>query len=114
MATTSRAWSSMWRIGTESSRRDIHVLRFGQDFIPKILAPLLRRPEVDPAAEDLCELLLDVEESEAEPCARLELDEHVDIAVGPEVIAQDGTEQGETPNVTSAAKLGEAFTRNVD
>jgi hypothetical protein len=39
--------------------------------------------------------------------ARLELDEYVDVALGPEVVSQDRAKQGEAANVMAPAEVGE-------
>jgi hypothetical protein len=45
---------------------------------------------------------------------RLELDEHVDVAVRPEVVAEHGTEQGQPLAMTLPAEVGNAIPRNLD
>src|SRR5258706_13709227 len=99
----------MWRIGTVSSRLDIHFLRLCQDLVAEVLAQLLRGSEVDAPAEDLCQFLRDVEEREARGLARLELDQNVHVAVRPEVVAQDRAEEGEPTDVMAPAEVGDSF-----
>jgi hypothetical protein len=62
--------------------------------------------EVDLAIEQSREVGLVVDEGEARRMAGLVLDEDVEVAVGPEVVAQDGAEQGEAADVALAAEIG--------
>lgn len=41
---------------------------------------------------------------------RLELDEHIDIALGPEVVAQHGAKERQLPDVMAPAEVGDLFT----
>ena len=42
----------------------------------------------------------------------LEFHKHVDVAIGAEVVPQDGAEEGEPPDVVAPAELGEPCFRN--
>ena len=44
----------------------------------------------------------------------LELDQHVDIAIGPEVVTEYGAEQGEPPDVMATAEVSDLLARDFD
>ena len=67
----------MWCRRTVSSCRDIQVLRFGQNFITKVVAEESDGVQVDFSAEQCAELVLHREEIEAGRVAVLEFDENV-------------------------------------
>jgi hypothetical protein len=47
------------------------------------------------------------EEGEARAVTGLELDEHVHVALGREVVPQDRPEEGETPDMVTPAEVGD-------
>ena len=72
----------MCRSRTASSCRDILGLGLGEDLVAEVPAEETRRVEVHLAPEDRRQLRLHGEEGEAWNVARLELDEHIDVADG--------------------------------
>src|SRR5262249_40196816 len=46
--------------------------------------------------------------------ARTELDEKVDVALGPEVVAEDRAEEGKALHAVAAAEVGDLVLRDVD
>src|ERR1700693_1202407 len=95
----------MWRMGTVSSRLDIHLLGLSQDLVAEVLAQRVHGVQVDPPAQDLRQLILHAREREARRTTRLKLDQHVNVAIRREVVAQDRTEEGEPANVVTAAEV---------
>jgi hypothetical protein len=55
-------------------------------------------------AENLGQLVLQPDEGESDPDAGLELDQYVDVALPPEVVAQHGPEQRQTAYAVGAAE----------
>ena len=87
--TASCAASIMCRRRISSSLR-IMDFRRGENILPKITAQILRRAQVHlPPAEQVRQLPLHAGHAQqSRRAVRLELDEHVDIAIGAEVLAQ--------------------------
>jgi hypothetical protein len=70
--------------------------------------------EIDLASpEQLPQLRLGVQDGADRPVARLEVDQHVDVAPRPKVVAEDRAEQGEPPDAVAPGKLGELVLGNV-
>jgi hypothetical protein len=67
------------------------------------------------AAEDARELFLDIEDAETDHPAGLEVDEDINVAVWPEIVRQDGAEEGEFADVMPPAELSDssAIDRNL-
>ena len=63
---------------------------------------------------DVRQLVLHGEEREAHPRARLELDEHVHVAFGREVVSQHGAEQGEASDAVAPAESGDPVHGDLD
>ncbi|HEX4129865.1 MAG TPA: hypothetical protein VHZ24_07465 [Pirellulales bacterium] len=59
----------------------------GKYLVAKVRTQEGRCVQINPSANQLGELLLDAKEAEAGPRARLELDQHIDIAFGAKVAA---------------------------
>src|SRR5690349_960459 len=87
-----------------ASCRDILNFGLAQGFIAEVVAQEPRCVQVDAASENPRELILHGEEGETRRAPREELDEHVDIAVRPEIVAQDRSEERELPDAVTAAE----------
>jgi hypothetical protein len=61
------------------------------------------------AAKDLRQFFFDIHDAEAHRIPGLKLDQHVDIAVRSEIIAQDRTIQGELADVMPPAEVGQSL-----
>ena len=59
------------------------------------------------ATEDAPELFLDIEDAETDHLAGLKVDEDINVAVWPEIVRQDGAEQGEFADVIPPAELSD-------
>ena len=59
--------------------------------------------------EEARKLIFDIEDTEADHLVRFEFDQYVNVAIGTEVIPQDGTEQRKFPDVITPAKLGDSL-----
>jgi len=87
-----------------SMRRSVRMSRGGSggivdfgvayDGIADVLAERGRGVQVDTTAKQRRQLVLDGDERIARDVVRFELDEHVNVAVGAEIIAQHRSEQG--------------------
>jgi hypothetical protein len=74
-----------------------------------------RRAQVDVASEELAELALQIDElKEADPGIRGELDQHVDVARGAEVLTQDGAEEGEAMDAAAPAEGSQSLGVDID
>jgi len=72
-------------------------------------------PEVDLPTQDAAQLELHRGElQEARASARLELDEHVHVAVGPEPVSQHRSEQGQPTNAMLLAESRHRILQHVD
>lgn len=87
------------------SWRDILHLCCRQRFRPHVGTQELSCVQVHLPAQDLPKLVVDGEERQSRHVVRIEFNQHVHVAVGPEVIAQDGAEQSESPNMVPATEL---------
>ncbi len=65
--------------------------------------------EIDAPAENTGELIFEIEQFPPRGAAILELNQDVYIAVGPEVLSQDGAEEGEAADMVSPAEVGHVF-----
>ena len=90
MAMASAAWSRMCRRRITSSWRDIQVLCFGHNLVAEVGADEGGGVEVDGAAEEFGQFALEGKEAQANAGVRLEFDQDVEVAVGPEIVAQGG------------------------
>lgn len=70
--------------------------------------------EVDFVAEEVGEVVLDVEDLPPWSVSRFELDQHVDVAVRAEIVAQHGTEEGQPSDVVPTAERRERSGIDVD
>src|SRR5437667_12123548 len=71
--------------------------------------------KVDPASQDARKLFLLTRQREVGVAVvRLELDQHVDVAVGPKVVAEHRTEQSQPPDVVAATEIRDLLARNLD
>jgi hypothetical protein len=75
------------------SRRLIESIGLGEYLVTEVGAQKTGRIQVDAAPQNLGELILHPEERQPGDMVRLELDQHVDIAVGTEVVAEHRPEQ---------------------
>ena len=74
-----------------------------------------RRVQVDVASEETAELALQINElKEANPGIGGELDEHVDVALGAEVLTQDGAEEGQATNAAAPTEGGQSLCVDID
>src|SRR6266568_334240 len=91
----------MWRSLSASRGGSGGIVDFGvaYDGIAKVLTERGRGVQVDTAAKQCRQLVLDGDERIAGHVVRFELDKHVDIAVRAKVIAQHRSEQGKPPDV---------------
>jgi len=71
--------------------------------------------QVDVASEELAELALQIDElEEAGPGIRSELDQHVDVALGAEVLTQNGAEEGEPTDAGAPAESSQPLRVDID
>src|SRR6185295_1302371 len=83
-----------------------------QYFVANSVVQELRGHQIHgPASEERGELVLETNETQSRHVSGLELDEHVDVALGPEILPQDGAEQGQPADVIAPAELGELVLR---
>src|SRR5512136_241818 len=94
---------------TSSSCCDILVLGLSHDAVAEVSAQRAGRVQVHAAPENGRELLLQVEEGKTRDVAGLELDQDVYVALRPEVVAQDGAEECQAPDMMAPAKVGDAI-----
>src|ERR1043165_1041185 len=92
---------------SRSSRRGVQLLRLAKDLVPEVLAEEAGRVQVYLPAEQSGQFALHREEREAGRVAGLELDQNVDVAIRPKVLAQHRAEQRQTRDVAPATKLRE-------
>src|SRR6266508_377622 len=112
---TSAPSASISCVGSRSSSSDIERLGLAQHLVPNEWMQGLRHVEIHLAPQEAGELLLDLRQGEVRiSVLGLELDEHVDVAVGSEVVAEDRAEQGQPADVVPPAKLGDALLRYLD
>src|SRR5664279_1689032 len=109
-STASRAASSMcWR-RISSSCRVMQAESFGENPVAEIGTQGVRGLEVHPAAEHGLELLFHPDELEKVRCALgLELDEHVNVALGAKVVAQHRAEERQPPHMMPPAEVRNGF-----
>jgi len=60
-------------------------------------------------SQEAGKFILDVENAETDHLAGFEFDQHIHVAVGTEVISQDGTEQRQFPDVMAPAELSNSL-----
>src|SRR5450756_237072 len=111
-STLMAAWaaSRMSRSRWASSLRDILFLRILEDLVAEVAAELLGRAQIDAATEKLAELLLHARHREvADRGLGLELDQHVDVALGAEIVAKHRAEERQAPDAAAAAELADAL-----
>src|SRR5450756_3142961 len=93
----------------------IDDLRVGQHSIPQSAIDVLGIDEVDGApTEEVGELPLDVDDLPARLGLGRELDQHVDVALWPEVVAKHRAEERHTANAVPSAQRRELIMREVD
>jgi hypothetical protein len=97
-----------------SSWRDIEVLRFSYDFITKVRAEKAGGVKINRTAEKRRQFALKGEESQSNARIRLEFDQDIKVAVGPEVVAERRAEDGQSADVIPAAEIGQGIARNVE
>ena len=90
-------------------------LRFGQNLVSEVVGEETRRVQIDLASELFAQLNLEASQTQqTHPSLGLELDEDIHVAVGSEVIAEDGPEEGQTAEVVGPAERLDLLIRNVD
>jgi hypothetical protein len=104
----------MWRKRMSPSWRDILNLGLSQDLAAKIGAQKTRRVQVDLAPKDLRQLSFQREEPEAWYVIRLELDQNINVAIRPKVIAKHRPEQGKPADMVVPAEVGKPFPIDCD
>jgi len=93
------------------SRGDIERFGAPQDLIANSWIEELWRHHVHaPAVQQLRELALDRDEVESRNVARLELDEHVYVAVRAEVVPKNRAKQCQPPDVIASTERRHGFT----
>jgi len=65
--------------------------------------------QVDLPTQEGREVVLEVHQRETGNVPGLELDEHVDVAVRSEVVAENRAKEGESPDVVAATEIGQAL-----
>ena len=74
-----------------------------------------RRVQVDLASEELAELALQIDElKEADPGVVSELDEHVNVALGTEVLTQDRAEEREAMDAAAPTECSQSLCVDID
>jgi hypothetical protein len=86
----------------------MHDLCLADDGVAEVRTEEAGRLEIDATAYDFSEFVLQAEEAEARRATRLEFDQHVDVTVRPEVVAQHRAEERQLADAVAAAELGEA------
>lgn len=84
-------------------------LRVGEDLLAEVLVDRLARHKVDRTAEERGELVLEVEEPEAQAGVRLQDVEQVDVAVGPVLTTSDRSEHLQRRNTVALAHFAQAL-----
>lgn len=87
------------------SRLRIDHFGFRQHLVADVPPQPALRVQIHPAAEDRAQLLLLREERKAGDMVGLVLDQDIDVARRAEIVADDGTEEGELADVVPAAEL---------
>lgn len=94
----------MWRKRTTSSFRVSHLGRL-KNVVAEVTAQLRWGPQVDTTAEQLRKLPLHRGHRQvAGSNALTELHEHVDVAVGPEIVPENRPEQAQFPETVLPAE----------
>src|SRR5713101_5038440 len=104
----------MWRKRMSPSSRDILDLGLGQDPAAEIGAQKTRSVQVNLAPEDLRQLSFQREEPQSRYVARLELDQHVNVAIRPKVVAKNRAEERKPANMIALAEPSEPFPIDCD
>ena len=65
--------------------------------------------QVNPAAHEPREFVLEVDHGEARHVPGIELDENVDVTLWAEVVAENRAKEGESPDVVTTTKVGKAL-----
>ena len=86
-------------------------LRLRQYAFSEIPTEACGRIQVDPSTKQICQFILHGDEVEAGRATRLELDKHVYVGLGAEIVAQHRTEQRQPADVMATAELGNLLTR---
>lgn len=97
--------SSMCRTRTSSPWTGILNRGVGQDVVAEEAAQGSWRVQIDLAPEHRGQLVLQLEERESRSLPGLELDEDVDVALRPEVLAENGPEQRELADRVALAEV---------
>src|SRR5208337_3729827 len=102
------AASIIWRMRTASSGGILH-LGGAHHLVPKIAAEVAGRPQIDLApAEQRRKLAGDARKSyQAGRGARLELDQKIDVAIGPRCALEPRAEQGEATDAIALTERGQ-------
>jgi hypothetical protein len=109
------AASTIWAMKTLSRPCGIGDLGGGDDVLAEEMAEAGRRVQIDVTSDELAELALETDElEEADPGIGGKLDEYVDVALGAEVLAQDGAEEGEAADAAPPTEGSQPFEVNVD
>src|SRR5450830_752894 len=109
-STAASAASTIWAMKTRSRSGSIGDLGGVDDALTEEMAEAGRRVQIDLAPEELTEFALQIDElKEADARVGGELDEHVDVALGAEVVAQHGSEEGEATDAAAAAEARQAL-----
>src|SRR5438552_14726124 len=75
----------------------------------------LRHVKIRPPSQEAREVFLDLRQREVRVSpSRFELDEHIDVAISPEVIPKHGAEQGQPMDVMAAAEVGDQLVGDGD
>jgi len=104
----------MCRSRTALSWRDILNLGVGERSIAEVGAQKPCGVKINPAAEDCRQLFLHREEIEAWGVTGLELDDHVHVAVWPEIVTEYRAEESEPADVMPPAKAADPVRRYFD
>src|SRR5215469_9287082 len=102
----------MWRSRTVLSWRDILNLGLGKYSIAEVTAQEPRCVEIDGSAQDSRQLVLHREKFEAGSVSRLELHDHIHVAVRQKVFAQNRPEERELSNMIAPAEVANALRWN--
>jgi hypothetical protein len=84
----------------------IQRYRFVENLIPEIGTQTGRCVQVHFSSQQSRQFLFHREEGQPRDVAALELNEHVDVAIRPEVSAEDRAEERELANVMTPAEIG--------
>src|SRR5450759_838641 len=87
----------------------------GEDFVPKVTAQIARRAQVHFSAQHPAKLALHLHDAEQTGnMLKLELDQHIDVAVGSKAVREDGPEEREFADVVLPAKPLNPRERDLD